>query len=72
MRGDFHLAFSMAGVATVFAGRALAGETPCALTTEIAVRRDREGSGLEFVCLGATFDVANGFKDGLNLNLEGS
>lgn len=61
----------MASVATVLAGRALASETPCALTAEIAVCRNCEGGRLEFVCLSAAFDVTNGFKDGLNLNLEG-
>lgn len=61
----------MAGVATVFTGGAFASEAPRALTAEIAVGWDCEGGGLEFVSLGAAFDVSNSLEDGLDLNLKG-
>lgn len=60
----------MAGIATVLAGGAFAGETPRALTTEIAVGWNCESGRLEFMGLGATFNIPNGLKDGLDLDLK--
>lgn len=61
----------MASIATVLACGALASETPRALAAEIAVRRNCKGGRLEFMCLGAAFDIANGLENSLNLHLEG-
>lgn len=60
----------MADITTVLASGAFSSETPCALTAQVAIGRNGEGGRLEFVGLGAAFDVANSFEDCLDFNLK--